>query len=198
MLIYPSEFNTNHKVTCSKECSIKWQSVRPNEGKFRAGHLGIKTFLGKKHSEESKIKMSTSRKGVPSKMKGISVKYNDALDKWRDNGGKPWNSGLIGWNAMEKHHNWQGGKSFEPYPLGWTRTFKEQIRRRDEYKCQMCGVSETEHGKKLSVHHIDYNKHNLALKNLISLCNSCHCYTHWNREYWLQYFKSFTEIGVNK
>ena len=49
----------------------------------------------------------------------------------------------------KNHHNygktgklsptWQGGKSFEPYPLGWNKTYKEQIRYRDTYKCQLCG-----------------------------------------------------------
>jgi len=84
----------------------------------------------------------------------------------------------------ETHGNWQGGKSFEPYPLGWTNTFKEQIRYRDGYKCQICGVSEVENCKKLSVHHIDYNKNNIIPDNLISLCVSCHMRTNGNREYW--------------
>lgn len=83
-----------------------------------------------------------------------------------------------------RHYNWQGGKSFEPYPLGWTRTFKEQIRYRDGYKCQICGVPEAECGRKLDVHHIDYDKENLSLNNLISLCKSCHMKTNYNREYW--------------
>lgn len=89
---------------------------------------------------------------------------------------------------MELNPNWQGGKSFEPYPLGWNKTFKEQIRFRDGYKCQMCGVSESECTRKLNIHHIDYVKDNLKLDNLISLCNSCHSKTHFNRSYWLEYF----------
>jgi hypothetical protein len=92
------------------------------------------------------------------------------------------------------HPRWQGGKSFEPYPLGWNKTFKEQIRYRDGYKCQLCGVSETEHGRRMSVHHIDYDKINLFIGNLICLCTNCHCKTNTSREYWKQYLK---EVMLN-
>jgi hypothetical protein len=88
----------------------------------------------------------------------------------------------------EKNPCWLGGISFEPYPLGWNKTFREQIRYRDGYKCQLCGKSEIECNRKLAVHHIDYDKDNLNPKNLISLCISCHMKTNTNREYWKEYF----------
>lgn len=88
----------------------------------------------------------------------------------------------------ENHFNWNGGKSFEPYPLGWTKTYKEQIRRRDSYKCQICGCPEAECSRKLCVHHIDYNKHNLLENNLISLCINCHIKTNYKRQEWIKYF----------
>lgn len=105
--------------------------------------------------------------------------------------------GNVSWSKINKHlmpsrdlhPNWQGGKSFEPYPLGWNKTFKEQIRMRDCYKCYICGVSEAEHGKRLAVHHIDYNKDNLSLDNLVSLCFSCHGKTNFNRDEWLSFLK---------
>ncbi len=90
----------------------------------------------------------------------------------------------------EKSHFWKGGISFEPYPLGWNKTFKEQIRYRDGYRCQLCGVPEIECIKKLHVHHKDYVKKNIEPSNLISLCNSCHVKTNCNREYWIRYFKT--------
>ena len=88
--------------------------------------------------------------------------------------------------------NWNNGSSFEPYPLGWNKTFKEQIRYRDGYKCQLCGVSEVENIRKLSIHHIDYDKNNLNEENLISLCQSCHGKTNFNRSYWLSFFTNKT------
>ena len=71
----------------------------------------------------------------------------------------------------KRNSNWQGGKSFELYPLGWNKTYKEQIRYRDGYKCQSpeCGIPEVECRRKLDIHHIDYDKKNIKPENLISL-----------------------------
>jgi len=88
----------------------------------------------------------------------------------------------------ENNPNWKGGYTFKPYPLGWNKTFKEQIRYRDGYKCQICGCHERECNRKLHVHHIDYNKNNLKENNLISLCHSCHLKTNGHRKEWTKYF----------
>lgn len=90
--------------------------------------------------------------------------------------------------TLENNPNWRGGKSFEPYPLGWTRTFKEQVRLRDKYQCVLCGKPEVENNRRLDVHHIDYNKNNLQLDNLVSLCMSCHRQTNFHREKWQSHF----------
>lgn len=82
----------------------------------------------------------------------------------------------------EKHWNWRGGASLEPYPVGWTKTYKRRILERDNYKCQIC------HKKGKTVHHIDYNKKNLNVRNLITLCHSCHSRTNYDRDYWQRYF----------
>jgi hypothetical protein len=87
------------------------------------------------------------------------------------------------------HPNWQGGKSFEEYGAEFDSALKEQVRQRDGYKCQICGCSQVENGRQLDCHHIDYNKRNNILKNLISLCKKCHIKTNFNRKYWLIYFK---------
>jgi len=89
--------------------------------------------------------------------------------------------------------NWKGGISFEPYPLEWTKIFKEQIRYRDNHKCQICGCPQVALNRALDVHHIDYNKQNIKTNNLISLCLSCHLRTNGNRDYWYAYFTYITE-----
>ena len=95
----------------------------------------------------------------------------------------------------ENNPNWKDGKSNEPYPLEFNEKLKEKIRKRDNYQCQNldCNVTEEEHlivfGRVLDVHHIDYNKTNINIENLISLCQSCHMKTNYNREYWQEYFK---------
>jgi len=108
---------------------------------------------------------------------------------WKDGGGR---CNLCSQNGKD-HWNWKNGSSFEPYPLGWTKTFKEQIRARDEYKCQICGCPEAECLKKLDVHHIDYIKENLNPENLISLCHKCHMETNHNRDIYIEYFAILKE-----
>ena len=134
----------------------------------------------------------------PAWNKGMSLSINTRNKISKAQIGRiPWNKGkLLPQFSRENHPNWKGGSSFIAYPLGWNKTFKEQIRYRDGYKCQMCGVSETECKRKLSIHHIDYNKNNLAENNLISLCHSCHSKTNYKSEKWIQYFK-FQEVKQN-
>jgi hypothetical protein len=84
----------------------------------------------------------------------------------------------------DKHPNWNGGSSFEPYPFGWTHQYRETIRERDKLCCQFCGKTQDSNGQLLDVHHIDYNKKNLDRSNLISLCKSHHRATVTHRDYW--------------
>lgn len=88
--------------------------------------------------------------------------------------------------AREKHWNWKGGTSFEPYSLDWTPELRQSIRKRDNFICQRkdCGKYPA-----LSVHHVDYNKKNCKHDNLITLCKSCNSKVNINREYWENYFQ---------
>lgn len=88
--------------------------------------------------------------------------------------------------SLENHHNWRGGISFEPYPVHWQRDLKEKIRRWEGHRCAICGQTQE---RALSVHHIDYDKCNLAEENLIALCISCHTKTNYQRDCW-QYWLS--------
>jgi len=91
---------------------------------------------------------------------------------------------------LDKHPNWQGGKSFEPYSLKWTKELKETIRQRDNHTCRLCGVKWIKGNRKFIVHHIDYDKKNCDLDNLITLCLNCHLKTNFKRDYWVKVFKS--------
>jgi hypothetical protein len=95
----------------------------------------------------------------------------------------------LGFGAMEKNSNWQGGISFIFYPKNWKDSLKEEIRKRDKYNCQLCKINQNTQRRKLDVHHIDYNKKNCEFKNLISLCQKCHLRVNTNRNYWAKYFK---------
>ena len=100
-------------------------------------------------------------------------------------------------NVLEKHPNWQGGLSFEPYTPKFNNIFRELIRQRDNYICMICGVHKEKLYRALDVHHIDYNKKISIPQNCISLCNSCHLKTNWNREHWIKFFQSILAEKYN-
>jgi len=78
----------------------------------------------------------------------------------------------------------------DEYGAEFDNALKEQVRFRDKYKCQVCGCPQIENGRQLDVHHIDYNKRNNILNNLVSLCRKCHMKTNYNREEWEEYFQA--------
>jgi hypothetical protein len=76
---------------------------------------------------------------------------------------------------------------------------RESIRDRDGHECQNCNKSEEQEiidfYRKLSIHHIDYNKMNCLPENLITLCTSCNIKANYNKDYWFVYY---TYIMENK
>ena len=122
----------------------------------------------KKHTEESKQKQSESHKGI------------ERTKEWNRN------MSLVKGGTGIPYEN-------ENYPEEFNAQFKRKIRKRDNYTCQVCGITEKEYkensGKKLSVHHIDYDNNNCKQENVISLCNSCHSKTNTDRKYWTKYFQ---------
>ncbi len=79
---------------------------------------------------------------------------------------------------------WKGGKIKDNYPPNFNSQLRDKIRVRDNFKCQICGIPELECNRKLSIHHIDYNKKNCNESNLISLCVSCHIKTNTRKDLW--------------
>ncbi|MGH9426029.1 MAG: HNH endonuclease [Terriglobia bacterium] len=85
----------------------------------------------------------------------------------------------------ENSRGWRGGWE-NYYGPNWKRQ-KREARKRDNYTCQKCGLTEAELGKALDVHHkkpfkefgyliganTNYKQAN-HLNNLVSLCPSCH------------------------
>lgn len=132
--------------------------------------FGKKSRAGTRHSEEAKTKMS-----------------------------KAWECRIVSEETKlklkgEKNPRWLGGKSFEPYSIDWTQTLKQSIRERDNYVCQLCNKLLI--NKKACVHHIDYNKTNNNLENLITLCSCCHTKTNFNRLMWIERFKNMEASTV--
>lgn len=117
----------------------------------------------------------------------------ECFHKWSSGKLMPWNKHLKGihlspkseFKPGKKHIFWKGGISKEPYPFEFTKELKSYIKHSYLCKCQMCGTS-----KDLMVHHIDYNKNNINLNNLIPLCRGCHSKTNYNREYWTKFLNN--------
>ena len=85
------------------------------------------------------------------------------------------------------------GEGYAPYPIEFNDAFKNQIRKRDNYICQNCGMTEEEqlivYGRNLDIHHIDYDKINCKEDNLITLCQGCNIRANFNRNYWLLFYQ---------
>ena len=95
---------------------------------------------------------------------------------------------------LDKHWNWLGGKSFEPYTKEFNKEFKRKIKVRDGRMCLKCGMKEEDHmrvwGLGLSIHHINYNKKLTILQNCCTLCNRCNTEVNYNRNQWIEFFRS--------
>ena len=190
---------------------------------FQKGHIGYKAMLGKKFSEEHKRKIGLSHIGKKLS-KGVKEKISDTLKrighkppspkgrkystkikkemslrfmgKKRAPFSKEWLENMSLAQIGQNHWNWKGGISFESYGLEFNKKLKEDIRKRDNFRCRECYRHQdelrTKNNKsyKLLIHHIDYNKQNNNSNNLISLCRNCHLKTNYNREDWKKYFQN--------
>jgi hypothetical protein len=88
----------------------------------------------------------------------------------------------------ERSPAWRGGVSFEPYCPKFNDDFRERVRSFWEYRCGLCGKTQVENGKALSVHHVHYRKEacceDEAPRYFIPLCASCHSKTGRARDHW--------------
>jgi len=94
--------------------------------KLRESHRGYKI------PEEQKRKMSAAHLGQTAWNKGKKTPHATCLKMSESMSG-------------EKHWNWQGGKSFEPYSTEFNNNLRRVIRERDNYTCQLCGRTKWVH-----------------------------------------------------
>ena len=145
--------------------SIQGQEAKRTMVKFKSKQKFGKSnpFYGKKHTEETKNKISVAMKNHKQSEETIQKRI-------------PKISGV-------NHYNWKGGISLQKYNSKF-HSIKKEIKKRDDYFCAVC----MKQCKVLDCHHIDYNKENNNQKNLISLCKVCHTKTNFDRTYWREIF----------
>jgi len=143
-------------------------------------HRGINNGFYRKHHKKETIERNRAKNKIL--QSGIN---NGMWGKHHKESTKQKLREYIGYKAS----NWRGGISFENYSQLWKQQLKDKIRTRDNFICQICKIPELELLKRLSIHHIDYDKKNCREDNLISLCLRCHSKTNTNREYWINYFR---------
>uniref|UniRef100_A0A6M3K6B9 HNH nuclease domain-containing protein n=1 Tax=viral metagenome TaxID=1070528 RepID=A0A6M3K6B9_9ZZZZ len=190
-----------------KSCSNKEIANRKEtKNKLRILLSGTNNpMYGKHHTEETKKRIGLANSGENNFWFG--KKRPDFSERLRSN--NPNKNGLteetklkLSLKAKERfkdpknHPNYINGKNIrnEKYSDCFDINLKKDIRKRDNYTCQNCNMTEEEHlivyGFNLTVHHIDYNKQNSVFSNLISLCSSCHMRTNFNRSYWESLLRS--------
>jgi len=72
----------------------------------------------------------------------------------------------------KSNYKWRGGVE-QSYPKEFNNELKLVIKDRDNYICQICH-EKLSNNRRAQVHHIDGNRSNNELDNLILLCSSCH------------------------
>ncbi len=185
-----------------KPSPLKGRTYEEIHGKEKAKELRLEKAENA-HRQKGKPKPGVSKalkgrifphmyiKNVPSHRKGLSIIDEYGEKRAREIEEKKLNARIKNKTTFkgEYNPNWQGGISYEPYSQLFNQQLKDKIRVRDNFICQICGIPELECDKRLHIHHINYNKKNSEMDNLISLCPKCHTKTNHKREYWEGYFK---------
>lgn len=157
------------------------------QGIKRGFQEGNKINIGHKHTEESRQKMSETRKRLFKEEKLIPSP--SCFQK----GHKPLEITRIKQSAKKQEiplEKWEKFTSREPYDQKFEINFKRAIRKRDNQICMNCGKHREQLTRALDIHHIDYNKELSIPENCISLCRSCHILTNGNRPHWMKFFQS--------
>jgi len=99
-------------------------------------------------------------------------------------------------NLSLSHYGILGHDQRRKYPIQFNSLLKKIVKIRFSNTCMVCFRRKL---KGLSVHHIDYDKSNNDINNLVTLCQACHVKTSFvrRRAFWINYFNEIfkTLIG---
>jgi DNA-directed RNA polymerase subunit RPC12/RpoP len=181
---YPSQ----KRKYCSNKCVGKANKGRLAGDKNPSKRPGVKAKMSKaqtaRYANRDRVYCVDCGKEVSGHSKAIKrcrICHNKHISGDNHWSKKPEYTG-------SNHPCYKGGRKRECmiYSTLFNAKIKDKIKERDNYTCRICGATDVV----LHCHHIDYNKFNNALENLVSLCNSCHAKTnvYRNREAWKKFF----------
>lgn len=159
--------NKGHKHT-SEFCELQ-----------RKKALGNFNMLGKRHTKETRKKISDSKRGKPRVISSAGMKSFRAK------------------MTRENHPNWKGGSDTDNRLLRKTCDFqkwRELVFQRDNHTCIICG----ERGGELNPHHIlpfaEYPQYRFDVDNGMTPCREHHYNLH-TKSLWLEIYNSAFVIG---
>jgi hypothetical protein len=176
------EKNHRYGKIVSQETKIKMSASHSGEknsmyGKPRTPEVKTKlsiAHLGKHLSDEHKQKIAMGVKGKTGHMRG---KHHTEKTKLK----------MSIAQSGENNAQWEGGKSFEPYCPKWTYDLRRRIRSFFDHRCVICGKSDESDIRKLSCHHVTYDKNACCDGKPVqfaALCISCHAKTNFGKSRW--------------
>lgn len=154
-----------------KSFKIKWKPIW-NKGVHQWENR-IHPMLGKKHTDKTKQII---------RLKSVDRFFSDETRLKLSNS-----------RRGSRNPNWRGGITERRYPDVFTIKLKENVRNKYYRCCVLCLKDESINGRKLSIHHIDFNKGNCIPKNLVPICNKCHGLVSHDRIYSEQYLTILKE-----
>lgn len=177
------------QATRCRPCNYKWMS----ENKINPGNLKDGSHLQKFCIDCGKLLVKRTAKRCSDCYKVVLVKrlQENPTQKGRKHSIE---------QRIKNSLAHGGDGSLKPLNQGYAEDFNSELKRkifeRDNFTCQHPSCKRK--CKLLTVHHIDYNKHNSAKSNLITLCRSCHPSTNFNRDEWKKYFENKMLILVGE
>lgn len=172
----------------SREGKIPWN--KGMKGKQVAWNKGIPMSLNTKEKLQVSLREFYSRHPEEKIANGLRIKK-----KWQN---QEYRRKCEEAQKGAKSYRWEGGKTMLPYGTEFTKDRKAFIRARDNFTCQGCGQKEKEDDKEnLSIHHINYDKKDCSIGNLITTCRSCNSKANFDKPKWIAFYKSKFTVATN-
>ena len=157
---------------CGCGCEVKWDRGRARWRPYASVqcYRGCKSYHDPRWLHQQYVECRRSAPDIAAECGVGKTSILKALRK-HDIPRRHISEALIGVQTGAKNPAWKGGIAKWAYAPEWKRIARS-VRQRAQHMCQRCGASRV--GPSLHVHHIDRDKFNNELANLVALCAPCH------------------------